>query len=231
MKRIALFVLLAVAGCGDDSDSTPRTPKTAAGSPSAREPLSIPRYGGHYSRKLDPGEYIADRFEPPVRLTLGRGWGTALGVEQSKDIIGLQRDADVTLYITGAHTVFRPGARSVADTARGPSDVSRFLTRHPLLDARRHGAITVAGSKAEVIDATVSGLAPYRPAECDSPCLPIFDTSSGLSVNVRRGMHARFWVFKSAEMHLVATLQAPERRVAAAARAAAEVLRSMRFDT
>ncbi len=156
------FVALAVGACGAPEEAKPR--------PLPDEP-----------RKLDPGAYRTEDFEPDFSFEVGEGWSTDL--PEAYDLLLITRaDEGGPLGFTNLK-----GARFFEPTRTGttymtdvPKDVVGWFRGHPYLETQGTDPVEVGGVEGVRLDLVVGDLPEGHYSEwCGSGCVPLIRFGSG----------------------------------------------------
>ncbi len=160
------FVALAVGACG--------TPEEAKLRPLPDE-----------TRKLSPGTYRTEEFEPAFSFRVGEGW-THLPPEKPDDLV-LARGQTELLRFFKPRDVFKPNERY--DRVEAPDDLVGWLRRHPYLRTSAPQTVTVGGIEGQRIGFVVVGDLPegHRVGACGPDCVDLFGLSDGTALGVAKG--------------------------------------------
>ena len=159
-----LFVLGGVAACGGGG-----APEEAKPSPLPEEP-----------RKLGPGTYRTEDFEPPFSFRVGEGWSTSLPEEY--DDLRITRGHETGglgfANLRGAR-FFEPTKTGTPYMADVPKDVAGWFQEHPYLRTSEPEPTRVGGVEGLRFDVIVGDLPEGHSGECGSDCVDLFRFSSG----------------------------------------------------
>jgi len=155
------FVALAVGACGTpDEEAKPR--------PLPEEP-----------RKLDPGTYRTEEFEPAFSFRVGEGW--SVEAPEAYDLLLITRaDEGGPLGFTNLKGAmfFKPTNTNTYMTDV-PKDVVGWFQEHPYLETQGTDPVEVGGVEGIRTDVVVGDLPRGLSDECGSGCVPLFRFSSG----------------------------------------------------
>jgi hypothetical protein len=167
---VLAFCVLAVGACGAPEEAKPR-------------PLP------DVTRKLDPGTYRTEEFEPAFSFEVGEGW-THLPLEKPDDLV-LAREQTELLRFFKAREVYKPN--ELYGVVEAPDDLVGWLRRHPYLRTSAPETVTVGGIEGQRIDAAVVGDMPegHRVGACGWDCVDLFGLSDGTALGVAKGDKAR----------------------------------------
>jgi hypothetical protein len=166
---VLAFVALAVGACGTPEEAKPR-------------PLP------EEARKLGPGTYRTEEFEPAFSFEVGEGW-THLPPEKT-DYLALALDREqIGLGFFKVRDVYKPNEGLV----EAPDDLVGWLRRHPFLRTSAPQALTVGGIEGRRIDVAVVGDLPEsrRFTACGPDCVSLFRLNDGTAVGVAKGYKMR----------------------------------------
>ena len=159
------FVALAVGACGMPEEAKPR-------------PMP------DVTRKLDPGTYRTDDFEPAFSFRVGEGW-TYLPLGSKPDDLALAREQNGLRFFK-VREVFKPNERY--DVVEAPDDLVDWLRRHPYLRTSAPQTVTVGGIEGQRIDVVVGDLPEgHRVGACGPDCVDLFGLSDGTALGVAKG--------------------------------------------
>jgi len=165
---VLAFCVLAVGACGSPEEAKPR-------------PLP------DEARKLGPGTYRTEEFEPAFSFRVGEGW-TYLPLGSKPDDLALVRGR-TGLRFFRAREVFEPGERY--DVVRAPDDLVGWLRAHPYLRTSAPETVTVGGVVGKRFDVAVGDLPRGYSGECGPDCVPLFRLSDATVLIAPRGDKAR----------------------------------------
>jgi hypothetical protein len=156
----------------------------ACGAPEEAKPRPLP----DVTRKLDPGTYRTEEFEPAFTFRVGEGW-THLPLEKPDDL-ALAREQTELLRFFKARDVYKPNERY--DVVEAPDDLVGWLRRHPYLRTSAPQTVTVGGIEGQRIDVVVGDLPEGHPVgACGPDCVDLFGLSDGTALGVMKGEKAR----------------------------------------
>jgi len=158
---VLAFVALTVGACG--------TPEEARLRPVPDE-----------TRKLSPGTYRTEQFEPAFSFRVGEGWSTAQ--PEAYDLLLITRaDEGGPLgfaNLEGAH-FYKPTNTGTPYMTDVPKDVVGWYQEHPYLETQGTDPVEVGGVEGVRADMVVGDLPRGLSDECGSGCVPLFRFSSG----------------------------------------------------
>jgi hypothetical protein len=159
---LALCALAAVACGAPDEEAKPR-------------PLPDD------SRKLEPGAYRTEEFEPAFSFEVGGGWSTAQ--PEAYDLLLITRgDEGGPLGFTNLKGVrfFEPTRTGTTYMTDVPKDVVGWFREHPYLETRKADPVEVGGVEGVRLDLVVGDLPEGHYSEwCGSGCVNLIRFSSG----------------------------------------------------
>ena len=159
------FCVLAVGACGAPEEAKPR-------------PLP------DVTRKLDPGTYRTEEFEPAFSFEVGEGW-THLPLEEPDDLV-LAREQTELLRFFKVREVYKPN--ELYGVVEAPDDLVGWLRRHPYLRTSAPQTVTVGGIEGQRIDVVVGDLPEgHRVGACGPDCVDLFGLSDGNALGVAKG--------------------------------------------
>ena len=165
---VAVLVVLAVGACGAPEEAKPR-------------PLP------DVTRKLDPGAYRTEEFEPAFSFRVGGDW-TYLPLGSKPDDLALARGR-TGLRFFKAREVFKPTERY--EVVEAPDDLVGWLRRHPYLRTSAPETVTVGGIEGKRFDIAVGELPQDYSGECGPDCVALFRFSDGTVLVISKGEKAR----------------------------------------
>jgi hypothetical protein len=165
---VLAFCVLAVGSCGSPEEAKPR-------------PLP------DVTRKLDPGAYRTEEFEPAFTFRVGGGW-TYLPLGSKPDDLALARGRTGLRFFM-AREVFEPGERY--EVVRAPDDLVGWLRGHPYLRTSAPETVAVGGVEGKRLDVAVRDLPRGYSGECGPDCVPLFRLSDATVLVATRGEKAR----------------------------------------
>jgi hypothetical protein len=159
---VLTFVALAVGACG--------MPEEAKLRPLPDE-----------TRKLGPGTYRTEQFEPAFSFRVGEGWSTAQ--PEAYDLLLITRaDEGGPLGFTnlkGAH-FFKPTRTGTTYLTDVPKDVVGWFQEHPYLETQGTDPVEVGGIEGVRLDFVVGALPEGHYSEwCGSGCVNLIRFGSG----------------------------------------------------
>jgi hypothetical protein len=162
---VLAFCVLAVGACG------------------APEEEARPRPLPDGPRKLEPGAYRTEQFEPAFSFEVGEGWSTA--EPEAYDLLVITR-GDEGGGVLGFTNL--KGARFFEPTRTGsntyetdvPKDVVGWFRGHPYLETRKADPVEVGGIEGVRLDLVVGDLPEGHHSEwCGSGCVNLIRFGSG----------------------------------------------------
>jgi hypothetical protein len=187
---VSAFVALAVGACGAPEEAKPR--------PLPDEP-----------RKLDPGAYRTEDFEPAFSFEVGEGWSTDL--PEAYDLLVIARaDEGGPLGFANVREalVYKP-TRTGSNTYMTdvPKDVVGWFQEHPYLETQQADPVEVGGIEGVRLDLVVGDLPEGHHSEwCGSGCVNILRfNSGGPPLTLRQDDKARLIVLEDVEGETVVT--------------------------
>jgi hypothetical protein len=165
---VGVLVVLAVGACGAPEEAKPR-------------PLP------DVTRKLDPGTYRTEWFEPAFSFRVGGGW-TYLPLGSKPDDLALAR-GQTGLRFFKVREVFKPDERY--EVVEAPNDLVGWLRRHPYLRTSAPQTVTVGGVEGKRFDVSVGDLPQDYSGECGPDCVAQFRLSDGTVLGISKGEKAR----------------------------------------
>jgi len=166
---VAVLAVLAVGAC--------KAPEEEA------EPRPLP----DVTRKLEPGTYRTEEFEPAFSFRVGGGW-TYLPLGSKPDDLALARGR-TGLRFFRVREVFEPDERY--DVVGAPDDLVGWLRRHPFLRTSAPEPVTVGGIEGKRLDVAVGDLPRGYSGECGPDCVPLFRLSDATVLVIPKGDKAR----------------------------------------
>jgi hypothetical protein len=165
LGAVLAFVALAVGACGTPDEE-------AKSRPLPEEP-----------RKLSPGTYRTEQFEPAFSFEVGEGW-THLPPEKP-DYLALDREQiGLGFGFFKVRDVYKPNEGLV----EAPDDLVGWLRRHPYLRTSAPQTVTVGGIEGQRIDVVVGDLPEgHRVGACGPDCVDLFGLSDGTALGVAKG--------------------------------------------
>ena len=176
----------------------------ACGAPEEAKPRPLP----DDTRKLEPGAYRTEQFEPAFSFEVGGGWSNAQ--PEAYDLLVITReDEGGPLGFTNLK-----GARFFEPTRTGstymtdvPKDVVGWLRGHPYLQTQGTDRVEVGGIEGVRLDLAVGDLPEGHYSEwCGSGCVPLLRFGSGAPpLTLWRGEKARLIVLEDVGGETVVT--------------------------
>lgn len=158
---VLVFVTLAVGACGTPEEAKPR-------------PLP------DETRKLGPGTYRTEVFEPAFSFRVGEGWSTS--PPEAYDLLlithGNEGGALGFANLEGAW-FFKPTKTGTPYMTDVPKDVAGWFQEHPYLETQGIDPVEVGGVEGTRIDYVVGDLPDGYDGGCASGCVSLLRFSSG----------------------------------------------------
>ena len=176
---VLAFCALAAGACG--------TPDEAA------KPRPLPED----PRKLEPGTYRTEEFEPSFSFEVDEGWATT-SLPQSSDALLITRGretggfADLGFANVQEVFVYNPTKESERIVVEAPEDMVGWFMRHPHLRTSEPQQVRVGGIKGVHFDVSVGDLPEDHFGECGSGCVDLFRVGGAYPIFI--------WVEDSARM-------------------------------
>ena len=190
LRVVSAFIALAVGACGAPEEAKPR--------PLPDEP-----------RKLDPGAYRTEDFEPAFSFEVGEGWSTDL--PEAYDLLLITRtDEGGPLGFANVREalVYKP-TRTGSNTYMTdvPKDMVGWFRGHPYLETQGTDQVEVGGIEGVRLDLVVGDLPEGHHSEwCGSGCVNILRfNSGGPPLTLRQDDKARLIVLEDVEGETVVT--------------------------
>jgi hypothetical protein len=161
LGAVLAFVALAVGACGTPEEAKPR-------------PLP------DETRKLDPGSYRTEQFEPAFSFRVGEGWSTS--PPEAYDLLLITRGnegGDLGFAnLEGAH-FYKPTNTGTTYMTDVPKDVVGWFQGHPYLETQRTDPAKVGGVEGVRMDLVVGDLPRGLSGGCGPGCVALFRFGSG----------------------------------------------------
>jgi hypothetical protein len=162
LGAVLAFCALAVGACG------------------APEEEAKPRPLPDETRKLDPGSYRTDEFEPAFSFGVGEGWSTS--PPEAYDFLLITRGnegGDLGFAnLEGAH-FYKPANTGTTYMTDAPKDVAGWFQGHPYLETQRTDPAKVGGVEGVRMDLVVGDLPRDYSGGCGPGCVALFRFGSG----------------------------------------------------
>jgi hypothetical protein len=155
----------------------------ACGAPEEAKPRPLPED----TRKLGPGTYRSEEFEPSFSFKVGKGW-TNLPPEMP-DNLALVWGQTGFLRFFKAQEVSKPTERY--EVVDAPKDLVGWLRRHPHLRTSTPEPVEVGGIKGERLDVVVGDLPEDHVGACGPDCVDLFRLSDGSALGAGKGFKYR----------------------------------------
>ena len=155
----------------------------ACGAPEEAKPRPLPED----TRKLGPGTYRSEEFEPSFSFKVGEGW-TNLPPEMS-DNLALAWEQTRFLRFFKAQEVYKPTERY--EVVDAPKDLVGWLRRHPYLRTSTPEPVEVGGIEGERLDVVVGDLPEGHVGACGPDCVDLFRLSDGSALGAGKGFKYR----------------------------------------
>ena len=156
---------------------------TACGAPEEAKPRPLPED----TRKLSPGTYRSEEFEPSFSFKVGEGW-TNLPSEMTDDL-ALAWGQSWFLRFVKAQEVYKP--TEWYEVVDAPKDLVGWLRRHPYLRTSTPEPVEVGGIKGERLDVVVGDLPEDHVGACGPDCVDLFRLSDGSALGAGKGFKYR----------------------------------------
>ena len=148
----------------------------ACGAPEEAKPRPLP----DETRKLGPGSYRTEEFEPAFSFSVGEGWSNQ--PPETYDLLLLTRSNEMGglgfANLKGAR-FFKPTKTGTTYMTDVPKDVVGWFQEHPYLETRGTDPVKVGGVEGVRMDVVAGDLPEDYFGECGSECVPLFRFSSG----------------------------------------------------
>src|SRR5918997_4050955 len=161
---------------------------TACGGPEEAKPRPLPED----TRKLGPGTYRSEEFEPSFSFKVGEGW-TTLPPEMTDDL-ALAWGQIWFLRFFKAQGVYKPTERY--EVVDAPKDLVGWLRRHSYLRTSTPEPVEVGGIKGERLDVVVGDLPEDHVGACGPDCVDLFRLSDGSALGAGKGFKYRATVLE-----------------------------------
>lgn len=131
-------------------------------------------------RKLEPGAYRTEQFEPAFYFEVGGGW-TNVPPEAYDEVLITRGHGEVGLGFAnlGGASFFEPTKTGAPRVVGTPEDPVGWFRRHPYLEVAASGPAEVGGVEGVRLDLTVGGLPDGYSGACGRGCVDAFRPSSG----------------------------------------------------
>ena len=148
-RALGVAAGLFVLGCGAGPESTtvvaPTSSSAGVATPGPTEPFAI------IAGPLAPGRYRQAGFPPGVSFDLPQGWQAYF---DDADGAYLGGPGGIEIGVNKPPKVVDPKTGKPVDT---PADLAGFLAKSPAFDSAKSSAVTVAGMRATLVEATSKG--------------------------------------------------------------------------
>jgi hypothetical protein len=186
---VLAFCVLAAAACG---------------APEVAKPRPLP----DGPRKLEPGAYRTEQFEPAFSFRVGEGWSNAQ--PEAYDLLVITRgDEGGVLGFTNLKGArfFEPTRTGTAYMTDVPKDVVGWFQEHPYLETQGTDPVEVGGIEGVRLDFVVGDLPEGHHSEwCGSGCVNLIRFGSGSPpLILRQEDKARLIVLEDVEGETVVT--------------------------
>src|SRR4028118_647580 len=156
------FCVLAAVACG------------------ASEEEAKPRPLPDETRKLSPGTYRTEEFEPAFSFRVGEGWSTAQ--PEAYDLLLITHgDEGGPLgfaNLKGAH-FYKPTDTGIPYMTDVPKDVVGWFREHPYLETQQTDLVKVGGVEGVRMDVVVGDVPRDHSGGCGPGCVDLISFSSG----------------------------------------------------
>src|ERR687893_194143 len=156
---------------------------TACGGPEEAKPRPLPED----TRKLGPGTYRSEEFEPSFSFKVGEGW-TNLPPEMP-DNLALAWGQIWFLRLFKAQEVNKP--TELYEVVDAPKDLVGWLRRHPYLRTSTPEPVEVGGIEGVRLDGVVGDLPEDHVGACGPDCVDLFKLSDGSALGSLKGDKVR----------------------------------------
>ena len=167
----------------------------ACGAPEEAKPRFLPED----TRKLGPGTYRSEEFEPSFSFKVGEGW-TNLPPEMSDDLALVWGQTGFLRFFK-AQEVSKPTERY--EVVDAPKDLVGWLRRHPYLRTSTPEPVEVGGIKGERLDVVVGDLPEDHVGACGPDCVDLFRLSDGSALGAGKGFKYRAIVLENVKCETV----------------------------
>ena len=158
------FCVLAVGACGAPEEAKPRPLPEA-------------------TRKLEPGTYRTEEFQPAFSFKVGEGW-THLPPEKPDDLALARGPTGLRFF--KAREVYKPDERY--EVVEAPDDLAGWVRRHPFLRTSAPQTVTVGGIEGKRFAVAVGDVPEHRLGCAGGPdCVDLFRLGDGTSLGVAKG--------------------------------------------
>ena len=182
------FCVLTAGGCGAPEEAKPRLLPD--------EP-----------RKLSPGAYRTEEFEPAFSFEVGEGWShegseasDALLITRGQGIgggLGFAKIREVYVY--------KP-TKTAGTVVEAPEDLVGWFRGHPYLETTQPERVTVGGVEGRQLGVVVGELpGDHHGDECGDECVDLFRLGEAYPVSLWKGYKARFIVLEDVRGETVVT--------------------------
>src|ERR687893_697565 len=149
---------------------------TACGSPEEAKPRPLPED----TRKLGPGTYRSEEFEPSLSFRIGEGWTNV--PPEASDVLRLMRGETGRFGVGNVREVYKPTAMGTSTVVEAPKDMVGWFQQHPYLQTNKPKPVTVGGVKGEQFDVVVEDVPEDYSGVCGADCVDLFSSSTGFPV-------------------------------------------------
>jgi hypothetical protein len=158
---VLAFCVLAVGACGTPEEAKPR-------------PLP------DETRKLGPGTYRTEQFEPPFSFRVGEGW--SVEAPEAYDFLLITRGnegGDLGFANLEGARFYKPTDTGTTYMTDAPKDVAGWFQGHPYLETQRSDPAKVGGVEGVRMDVVVGDLPRDHSGACGPGCVALFRFGSG----------------------------------------------------
>ena len=237
VAMLVTAVVIFTTGCGAEDgggEAARSTEPTNATRPTTPAVHALPKAGG----PLKPGRYRAKLFNSQVSFSVPDGWRSFGGNTPEFLTVGVSTSPFLAITFIRVTRVVDPASRPLGevfnrDLLPRPESLADWMEDHPRFATIRRPAVTIAGRRAERVDATP--VRPYRNAGClgVGGCVALFGSEDGTLESIAAqpaGYTVRNYVFDSLGQDFVVGVTAPKKGFATFLPQAERVLAGARFE-
>jgi hypothetical protein len=108
------------------------------------------------TRKLSPGTYRSEEFEPSLSFRVGKGWSST--PLEASDLLHVMRGETAGLGFANIQDVYEPTGTASPNIVDVPKNLVGWYRRHPYLRTSTPEQVTVGGVKGVRFDVVVEDL-------------------------------------------------------------------------